>query len=136
MPLVEYYKEQYRAYGHDPKKIQTGVYSNTFITDSKDEILEYFYPEYAARMDKIGTERGWRRSFTKGRFLAATRPEGVLFMGNWEEVAEKSFNWLTCLSVPGLLLIWLKGHSHKELMKAIELYGTKVIPVVKKHFRQ
>lgn len=58
MPLVEYYKEQYRAYGHDPKKIQTGVYFNTFITDSKDEILEYFYPEYAARMDKIGTEKG------------------------------------------------------------------------------
>lgn len=137
MPLVEYYKEQYRAFGHDPKKMQIGVHSHTFIADSRDEILENFYPGYAAQMDKIGRERGWRGSFTKGQFLAGTQPEGALFMGNWEEVAGKIIQLIDMFKLTRFVAhIDIGGPSHKELMKAIELYGTKVIPAVKKHFGQ
>lgn len=137
MPLVDYYKEQYLAFGHDPKTMQIGVHSHTFVADSKDEILENFYPGYAAQMDKIGRERGWRGSFTRSQFLAGTQREGALFMGNWEEVAEKIIQLIEMFKLTRFVAhLDIGAPSHRELMKAIELYGTKVIPTVKKHFRQ
>src|SRR5690554_557375 len=52
--LVDYYKENYIQFGHDPKEMQIGVHSHTFIGDSQQEIIENYFPLYAAQMDRIG----------------------------------------------------------------------------------
>ena len=59
----------------------------------------------------------------------------ALFMGNPDEVAEKIIDTMELFGLTRFVAhLDVGGPSHKELMRTIELYGTKVIPMVKKHF--
>lgn len=130
--LVEYYKETYLQFGHDPKNMQIAVHSHTFIGNSKQEILDTYFPLYAAQMDRIGRDRGWS-PYTQMQFEGGMSPEGALFMGDTEQVTEKIIQTIEMFGLTRFVAhLDVGAPSHKDLMKAIELYGTKVVPAVKK----
>src|SRR5690554_2906087 len=79
-PLIDLYKQQYKAHGHDLDQMQLGVHSHTFIADSKMQLMEEYFPYYKAQMDRIGKERGWL-PYTKMQFEGGMSPEGALVMG-------------------------------------------------------
>lgn len=135
IPLVNYYKEQYLAFGHDPAKMEVGVHAHTFVSESMEEVLDHYYPKYADQMDKIGKERGWKSTFTKAQFSAGTQKDGALFMGDAAHVTEKIIHIIEMFGLTKFVAhIDTGGPSHKELMETIELYGTQVIPAVRKYF--
>lgn len=130
-PLIDFYKEQYLQFGHDPEKLQIGVHSHTFIGDSQKDLVDNYFPYYASQMDRIGKDRGWA-PYTKMQFQGGMSPEGALFMGNSEEVAQKIIEVSKMFNLTRFVAhLDVGGPSHKEMMKAIELYGTKVIPQVR-----
>lgn len=132
LPMIELYKQQYLQFGHDPKKMEIGVHSHTFIMDSHQDLLDTYFPYYAAQMDRIGKDRGWA-PYTKMQFEGGMSPEGALFMGDVNQVAEKMIKTIELFGLTRFLAhIDIGGPSHKELMKTIELYGTKVLPLVRK----
>lgn len=134
-PLVEFYKQQYLQFGHDPEKMQIGVHSHAFIADSQEELIQNYYPYYAAQMDRIGKTRGWS-PYTQMQFRGGMSPEGALFMGDPVQVTEKIIKTIEMFGLTRFVAhIDVGGPSHKELMKTIELYGDKVIPEVRKAFR-
>lgn len=134
-PLVQYYKEQYAAFGHPTHKMQVGIHSHTFIAGSKKEILKEYYPRYAFSMNKIGRERGWAGSYTPEQFEAGMSTAGALYMGDAEEVTEKIIHTIEMFGLTRFVAhVDVGGPTHQQLMKTIELYGTKVVPSVKKHF--
>jgi hypothetical protein len=62
-------------------------------------------------------------------------PEGALFMGNADQVTEKIIHIIEMFGLTRFVAhLDIGGPSHKEIMKAIELYGTQVVPAIKKHF--
>ncbi len=131
-PLIDFYKEQYLHFGHDPEKMQIGIHAHTFAADSQQELLENYFPYYSAQMDRIGKDRGWN-PYTKMQFQGGMSPEGALFMGDAEQVAEKMIEAITYFGLTRFIAhLDVGGPSHKEMMKAIELYATKVIPKVRK----
>lgn len=131
-PLIEFYKQQYLQFGHDPEKMQVGVHSHTFVADSQQEILENYFPYYKSQMDRIGRDRGWA-PYTKMQFEGGMSPEGALFMGDAHQVAEKMIATIEMFGLTRFIAhIDVGGPTHKEMMKAIELYGTKVLPEVRK----
>lgn len=131
-PLIEFYKQQYIAFGHDPEKMEVGVHSHTFVADSQQEVLDNYFPSYAAQMDRIGKSRGWQ-PYTKMQFQGGMSPEGALFMGDAHQVAEKMIQTIEMFSLTRFIAhLDVGAPSHKEMMKAIELYGTKVLPEVRK----
>lgn len=133
-PMVEFYKEQYEKHGHDLSKMQIGVHSHTFIADSMEDLTENYYPYYAAQMDRIGSQRGWPK-YKQMQFLGGMSPEGALFMGEHEAVTEKIIKTIEMFGLNRFVAhIDVGGPKHKDLMKAIELYATKVIPEVRKAF--
>jgi len=133
-PLVDFYKENYKIYGHDVSKMQIGVHSHTFVTDSEAELLDNYFPYYAAQMDRIGKSRGWS-PYTKMQFQGGMTPEGALFMGEPKKVIDKMIATIEMFGLTRFIAhIDVGGPSHKEMMKAIELYGTKVLPEVRKAF--
>ncbi|HTO14804.1 MAG TPA: LLM class flavin-dependent oxidoreductase [Edaphocola sp.] len=133
-PLIDYYKEQYIHYGHDPAKMQISVHSHTAVSDSKEELFKNYYPHYAASMNRIGRERGWS-PYTEMQFQYGMGKEGALFMGTSEQVAEKIIETIELFGLTRFTAhIDVGGPGHQNIMKTIELYGTKVIPLVKKHF--
>lgn len=131
-PLIDFYKEQYLQFGHDPDKMEVGIHSHTFVADSQQEISENYFPYYSAQMDRIGRDRGWS-PYTKMQFESGMSPEGALFMGDPNQVADKMIEAISYFGLTRFIAhLDVGGPSHKEMMKAIELYGTKVIPAVRK----
>lgn len=136
MPLVEYYKELYKKAGHDMDKMEIGIHSHTYVAGTREDVISDYYPEYSRHMNKMAKERNWGGGpFTQSRFEAGMSKQGALFMGEPEAVAEKIIFSIELFGLTRFVAhLDVGGPSHKELMKTIELYGTKVIPMVKKHF--
>src|SRR5690554_3033986 len=131
-PLIEFYKQQYIQFGHDPAKMQVGVHSHTFLADSKQELLDNYFPYYKAQMDRIGKDRGWA-PYTQMQFEGGMSPEGALFMGEPNQVIDKMIATIEMFGLTRFIAhIDVGGPTHKEMMKAIELYGSKVLPEVRK----
>lgn len=134
-PLIDYYKEAFVKYGHDPLKMKVGVHSHTFIGKSQGEVIETYFPRYAHSMNKIGRERGWGGVYNTESFSAGMRSGGALYMGSTDEVAEKIIHTLEMFDIRQFIAhIDVGGPTHEQMMKTIELYGSKVIPLVRKHF--
>lgn len=131
-PLIDFYKENYKIYGHDVDKMEIGVHSHTFVSDSQEDLILHYYPYYAAQMDRIGKDRGWQ-PYTKMQFEGGMSPEGALFMGDAHQVAEKMIQNIELFGLTRFIAhIDVGGPSHMDMMKAIELYGSKVLPEVRK----
>jgi alkanesulfonate monooxygenase SsuD/methylene tetrahydromethanopterin reductase-like flavin-dependent oxidoreductase (luciferase family) len=82
-------------------------------------------------MTKIGRERGWP-PVTRDHFEREGGEEGALFVGSPETVAKKIVQAATHLGLSRFDLKYSSGTlSHDKLMTSIELYGTKVAPLVR-----
>lgn len=136
-PLIDYYRREYEKHGHDPKEMRIGVHSHTFIGDSRKDVLDTYFRQYAFSMNKIGRERGWRGQFTPPAFEAGMGPNGALYMGSADEVTEKIINTMEAFNIREYIAhVDVGGPTHKQMMKTIELFGSKVVPAVKKHFAE
>ena len=131
-PLIDLYKTQYAAHGHDPSAMEIAVHSHSFIGESQQDLLNNYFPYYAAQMDRIGRDRGWS-PYTKMQFEGGMDAEGALFMGDANQVAEKIIEIIEYFGLTRFVAhIDVGGPPHNDMMKSIELYGDKVIPMVKK----
>lgn len=129
-PLIEFYKEEYIKNGHDVEKMQIGIHSHTFLSD-ENAIIDGYFHNYASQMNRIGASRGWA-PYTKAQYNGGRSKEGALFIGSAEEVTDKILYMHELFGITRFI-----GHmdvgdpSHGDMMKAIELFGTKVAPKVR-----
>ena len=132
-PLVELYRNAGEKAGHGPEKLKVGVHSLGYIAETREQAIKEFFPGYAEMFTKIGRERGWP-PVTMSHFESQIGPTGALVVGNVEEVAEKVLRHSEALGGLSRFSFQLDvaGLSHQQLMKAIELIGTKVSPLVNK----
>lgn len=134
-PLIEFYKQEYVKNGHDITKMQIGIHSHTFLSE-QPVTVEGYYANYAAQMNRIGASRGWG-PYTKAQYDAGRSKEGALFIGSAAEVTDKILYMHELFGITRFI-----GHmdvgdpSHQDMMKAIELFGTKVAPEVRKAVKQ
>ncbi len=135
-PLVELYREAAREAGHDPAELPVGINSHSYVADTSEQAVEEFFPAYAGMMNKIGRERGWS-PVTRRQFDQLRSPSGALVVGSPQEVIEKILfqheifghqRFLAQISVGTL--------PHARVMRAIELFGTEVAPVVRKEIER
>lgn len=134
-PLVDFYKQQYLAFGHDPKNMQIGVHSHSFVAESQQKLVENYFPVYAAQMDRIGKDRGWQ-AYTKMQFQGGMSTDGALFMGDVNQVSDKIIQSIELFGLTRFVAhIDVGAPTHLEMMKSIELYGDKVLPKVRKAFQ-
>ena len=89
------------------------------------------YP-YVAVMNRIGRERGWPPS-GKAEYEALASPSGPLALGSPEEVAAKIVSFHELFRPERYLAhIGIGAVSHRDVMRAIELFGTEVAPLVER----
>ncbi|MDI1356330.1 MAG: LLM class flavin-dependent oxidoreductase [bacterium] len=133
-PLVDLYKEAGRKAGHAPEKLQVGLHSLGYVGTGTEEAVNDYFPGYAETFTRIGKERGWP-PVTRARFDAQQGPLGALVVGGPEEVAEKIIRHSRALGGISRFSFQMDnaGLSHTKLMHAIELIGSKVIPLVNAH---
>lgn len=130
-PLVEIYEQAYADNGHDMSSFQVGVHMHAFFGDNGKAIADWYYPFYAAQMNRIGASRGWppyqRMQYDYGR-----SPHGHLVVGDANEAVEKILHVQELFGLTRFSAHMDVGSpDHSQMMKAIEIYGTKIIPKVK-----
>ncbi len=131
-PLVDVYREYGRRAGHAPGRLKVGVHALGYVADTTEEAVDDFFPGYAAAFTEIGKERGWP-PVTRAQFNALRGPQGALLVGSAEEVAAKIVRQSNALG--GITRINFQmsvaALPHAKLMRAIELLGTRVAPVLR-----
>lgn len=126
-PYVDLY---HRALDQMGKPVQpVGVHSPGHLADTDEEAIEQMWPAYQAMFGRIGQERGWA-PMTKEHYLNEVH-HGALFVGSPETVARKIAGTVQALGIQRFDFKYSTGPlSHEVLMHSIELYGTKVMPMV------
>ena len=127
-PYVALYRRALAELGKGALPI--GVHSPGYVADSDAQAREEFFPDYKKMRDRIGGERGWgpmrRQDFD------AEVEHGSLYLGAPQTVARKIAATVKALGLARFDLKYSAGPlAHAKLMRAIELYGTQVIPLVR-----
>ncbi|MBA3447530.1 MAG: LLM class flavin-dependent oxidoreductase [Pseudaminobacter sp.] len=131
-PLFDLYRQAAGRAGHDPKKLATSINVHGFVAETTQQAADDFYLPQAEVMNRIGRERGWGPT-SRAHFDQSRSPTGALFVGSPEAVAEKIIASHRIFNNDRFLLQMAIGiMPHAKLMKAIELFGTKVAPIVRK----
>lgn len=132
VPLVELYRESARRAGHDAASLPVSINSHGFVADSTDDAAETVFPSYMQMMGKIGRERGWPPP-TRAQFDAERSPRGALLIGDPGRVTEKILYEHELFGMQRFMLQFSVGTlPHDRMMRAIELYGTRVAPAVRR----
>ena len=130
-PLVELYRRAATDVGVDAATLPIGINAHSFVADTSQKAAEVFYPGYAEVMSRIGRERGWP-PLTREQYDAGRGPGGHLLVGSPQEVAGKILEQHEIFGHDRFLAQLSVGPvPHAELMRAIELLGTEVAPVVR-----
>jgi probable LLM family oxidoreductase len=132
VPLVELYRQAGERAGHDPSTLAVSINSHAFVGDDSRQAAEDFFPPYADTMSRIGRERGWPPT-TRPQFEASRAPRGALVVGSPQEVIDKILAQYELFHHQRFMAQLSVGTMpHAKMMRAIELLGTKVAPVVRK----
>jgi probable LLM family oxidoreductase len=132
-PLIDLYREAGHRAGHAAETLKVGIHALGYVADTDKEASDDFFPGYAEAFTKIGRERGWP-PVTRAQFEALRRPTGALFVSDAETVVEKVLRLNESLGGVARLSFQMSVAAlpHAKLMRAIELLGTKVAPLVRK----
>jgi probable LLM family oxidoreductase len=129
LPYVDLYKRALKELGKELQPI--AVHSPGHIAETDQQAKDEVWPHYLAMMNRIGRERGWP---PRGRddFEREAGPDGALYVGSPETVAAKIARTVADLGLSRFDLKYSSGTlPHDKMMKSIELFGTKVMPMVR-----
>lgn len=130
-PIVQLYKKAAKQAGHDVSKLTVATHSHGFIAETVELAADTFFPSTQQVMNVLGRERGWGR-YDRSSFDAARSFEGALYVGDAKTVAEKIIHLRKNVGVTRFMLhVPLGSMPHKDVMKAIELLGKEVAPMVR-----
>jgi len=129
-PIVELYRRAARQAGHPAPRV--GINSHGFIADKSQEAADTAFPAFKAMMDRIGRERGWP-PLTREQFEFSRSLRGADFVGSPQQVIEKILFQHSLFRHDRFLLQLTVGTlPHRKVLRAIELLGTEVAPVVRR----
>jgi probable LLM family oxidoreductase len=128
-PWAELYRDRLERFSKPSQPI--GVHSPGHVAATDEQAKEELWPHYAGLMNRIGAERGWG-PIGRAQFEAAAGPDGALYVGSPETVATKIVATMKALGLSRFELKYSNGTlPHELLLKSIELYGTRVVPIVR-----
>ena len=129
--FVEKYRMAAERAGHDPAKLPVGVNTHGYIADTSQDAADQFFGPYSTMMNKIGRERGWSR-MTRSDFDGLCSLRGALAVGSPQQVVEKILYQHEIFRHQRFLVqISVGAMPHRQVLRAIELFGTQVAPAVR-----
>jgi alkanesulfonate monooxygenase SsuD/methylene tetrahydromethanopterin reductase-like flavin-dependent oxidoreductase (luciferase family) len=136
VPFVNIYKDAAVQLGRDRASLPLGINTHVYVAQSSQQASDEYYPTYAAMMTRIGRERGWP-PLTREQFEANRSPRGYLMVGSVQEVIDKMLMEYELFHHTRFLAQMSVGTvPHKNILKSIELFGTQVVPAVRKAIGQ
>jgi len=127
-PYIELYHRTLDQLGMSVLPI--GVHSPGYVADTDAQARDELWPPFKVMRDRIGAERGWgpirRVEFDQ------EADHGSLYCGSPETVARKIAATAKTLGIARFDMKYSAGTlAHEKLIRSVELYGSKVIPLVR-----
>lgn len=134
--LIDVYRNVWAEAWFSAEQLQVATHSWGFIAeDNQDAIDQYFFPTKTL-VDTIAKERSHRSPMSREQYLYSIGEHGAMFVGDPDRVAAKIINFIEQLGVDRFMLhIPIGSMPHSAVLKAIELYGSKVAPQVRAYFQ-
>jgi probable LLM family oxidoreductase len=130
-PLVDLHRKVTLEHGHQIQPL--GINIHGFIADTSQRARDLFWPGHERAMNHIGSERGWAPQ-DRQHFEAECGPTGAIAVGSSQEVIDKILRTHEHMQMDRFMMQLSIGYlPHKDIMRAIELYGTVVAPAVRQH---
>lgn len=126
-PYADLYREAHARQGTLPPGL--GVHSPGHIADTDELARDQLWPNYRRLHDRIGAERGWP-PMSRSQFDREA-DAGALYVGSPETVATRIAATVRLLGLDRFELKFASGPMPQaELLRSIELYGSRVAPLV------
>jgi probable LLM family oxidoreductase len=127
-PYVDLYHRAFAQFGRPVQPI--AVHSPGHVADTDAQAREDYWEGYKGMHDRIGAERGWP-PISRAQFDQEVE-HGALHVGSPETVARKITATAQALGLVRFDMKYSAGTlSHDKMMRSIELYGSKVMPLVR-----
>lgn len=127
-PFAHLYRNRLEEYGKP--ELPISIHSPGHCAETDEQALNELWPHYFALYNKIGAERGWAPT-TQEHFLAEAQ-SGSLYVGSPETIAKKITYALKSVGAQRFDFKFCNGPMpQRQLLSSIELYATKVIPLVR-----
>ena len=129
-PFVDLFERAQDELGVERKPV--GVHSPGFVAATDEEAREAVFDGWAEMRTRIGAERGWPPP-NSGDFEREVE-FGSLYVGSPETVARKIADTIRDLGVDRFDLKYDTGAAnHERHLECLDLYGRKVVPMVREH---
>lgn len=132
VPFVNLYRSSAEKAGKDVTNLQLGINNHFYTSEDSQQAADEFYPYYAQMMNRVGRERGWQPLSTE-QYEYLRSPKGALMVGSVQEVIDKIlYQYELFHNTRFLAQASIGNVPHHKIMHSIELFGTKVVPVIRK----
>ena len=133
--LIQAYREIGSESGHADKDLKVGAHSWGWIAeDGEQAVKDYFHPTKQV-VDAISKDRPHWQEMTYEQYLEQVGPNGAIFVGNPDQVAEKLIRMIEDLDLDRFMLhLPLGSMPHDQVLRAIEFFGTQVAQKVRAYF--
>jgi probable LLM family oxidoreductase len=132
-PMIELYREAGKRAGVAAEELKVGLHQFGYVGETSQGASDEFWPGHQRMFAHIGKERGWPPP-ERGQFEATRGKTGAYLIGEPEEIVEKILRENEALG--GLARITFQmtnvALEQRQMLKSIELLGTKVAPMVRK----
>lgn len=119
--------------GHDLATMPTMLHGHGFVGKTSQDARDTMYPYFSAGIAENGRQRGQGFAMPRDAFNALSTARGTLMVGSVQEIIDKFLLLHEIYANTRVLInLGLGGVPQKEHLKAIELLGTEVAPVVRK----
>ena len=129
-PFVDMYRDAGQRAGHGAR-LKVGINSHGYIAEDSQRAADEFFGPMSEVMNRIGRERGWppmsRRDYDASRALRQH-----LFVGSPQEVVDKILFQHQVFEHDRFLLQSTGALPHAQMLKSIELFGTRVAPELRR----
>jgi len=128
-PFVDLYHQSLDRFEKQPQPV--AVHSPGHVAATDAQAKEELWPHFEVMMNRIGAERGWPPA-SRAQFEREAGPDGAICVGSPETVAAKIVRTVRTLGLSRFDLKYSNGTlPHGALMNSIELFGTRVAPLVR-----
>ena len=131
-PLADLYRCTGMHAGHPASTLKVSVATHMHIKENSQDALNTFYPHYADYFLTHTPSQYRAQEIARAEYEARAAPEGAIFVGSPQQIIDKILYEHELFGHQRFLAqIDIGGLPYAEVARVIELFATKVAPVIR-----
>jgi alkanesulfonate monooxygenase SsuD/methylene tetrahydromethanopterin reductase-like flavin-dependent oxidoreductase (luciferase family) len=131
-PLAEIYRRTGTQAGHAADTLKIGIATHMHIKENAQDALSNFYPYYAGYFFTHTPSQYRAHEVSRAEYEQRAAPDGAIFVGSPQQIIDKILYERELFGHQRFLAqIDIGGLPFGEVARVIELFATKVAPVVR-----